>query len=175
MSSLEPQTSQNDKFGDGLRKQIDALKNKHTGKRIGIVASCFDLLHTGHLIMLQDAKQQCDILIVCLQTDPTIDRPHKNKPIQQFIERETMINAVRYIDEVIVYSTEYDYYNILKYLKPDIRILGSDWQGKLYTGHDLTDIPIHFHARTHGWSTSNLRKRIYEAEKDKEINSKIPK
>lgn len=163
----EPLSSENDKFGQQMRQRLDQIRKKHVGKRIGIVASCFDLLHTGHLIMLQDAKQQCDVLVVCLQTDPTIDRPHKNKPVQQFVERETMINAVRYIDEVIVYTTEYDYYNILKYLNPEIRILGSDWKGKKYTGYDLVDIPIHFHARTHSYSTSNLRKRIFEAESAK--------
>lgn len=159
-----PQSSEHDQFNTEMKTKLDNIRSKYPHKKIGIVASCFDLLHTGHLIMLQDAKNQCDVLVVCLQTDPTIDRPHKNKPIQQFIERQTMVNAIRFIDEVVIYTTEYDYYNILKYFKPDVRILGSDWEGKLYTGADLVDIPIYFHARTHNWSTTNLRNRIYQAE-----------
>lgn len=156
--------SQHDKFDDLMKKQLNNIRTKYPRKKIGIVASCFDLLHTGHLIMLEDAKNHCDILIVCLQTNPTIDRPEKNKPIQDFIEREKMVNAIKFIDEIIVYTTEHDYYNILNFIKPDIRILGSDWKGKLYTGYDIQDIPIYFHERTHNWSTTNLRKRIYEAE-----------
>lgn len=153
-------------FNDSVSMEITRLRNKYKGKKIGFTCSCFDLLHTGHLIMLQDAKNQCDILIVGLQTDPTIDRPdEKNKPVQDFYERELMIMSLTYIDEVVVYATESDLYNILKELQPDVRIIGSDWKGKHYTGHDLVNIPVHWHERTHNYSTSNLRKRIYEAEK----------
>ena len=168
MSIHDLSASRNDLFDGDTEMWINNIRAKYNTKRIGIVASCFDLLHTGHLIMLKDAKQQCDVLIVGLQTDPTVDRPlTKHKPIQSFIERKTMIDAIKYIDEIIVYTTEFDYFNILRYLKPEIRILGSDWKGKEYTGHDMKDIPIYFHARTHDWSTTNLRKRIYEAEKKK--------
>lgn len=144
-----------------IRKiQSDA---RYQGKRIGITASCFDLLHTGHLIMLQDAKAQCDVLVVALQTDPTIDRPEKNKPVQTFEERRTMINAIKYIDEVIVYATEEDLLHVLESLAPDVRIIGSDWKGKAYTGHELP-IEIHWHIRDHDYSTSNLRKRVCAAQ-----------
>ena len=75
---------------------------------IGFTCSSFDLLHAGHIIMLQDAKQQCDKLIVGLQTDPTIDRPlTKNTPIQTLEERKIQLEAVRYIDDIHVYDTEY--------------------------------------------------------------------
>ena len=119
--------------------------------------------------MLQDAKNHCDVLVVGLHTDPTIDRPDtKNKPIQSFYERELMIRSIKYIDEVIVYETEDDLYRILETLKPFVRILGSDWKGHNYTGCDIADIPIHWHERTHGYSTTNLRKRIHAAEKANE-------
>ena len=51
-------------------------------------------------------------------------------------------------------------------INPDVRILGSDWEKKSFTGIDLT-IPIYFHERNHPWSTSYLRKRVYEAELSK--------
>ena len=110
---------------------------------IGFTCSSFDLLHAGHIIMLQDAKQQCDKLIVGLQTDPTIDRPlTKNTPIQTLEERKIQLEAVRYIDDIHVYDTEDSLIDLLKLVKPDIRILGSDYEGKPFTG-DFLNIPIH--------------------------------
>ena len=133
-------------------------------KRKGFTCSCFDLLHAGHCLMLKDAKEQCDKLIVGLQTDPTIDRPDtKNKPIQSFEERKIQLESIKYVDEVIIYETEKDLYNLLKELKPDVRIIGADYKGKSFTGDDL-DIPIYYNDRFHNWSTSGLRKAIYEAE-----------
>lgn len=145
---------------------IDYLKNKYIGKKIGFTCSCFDILHCGHCLMLKDAKEQCDILIVALQTDPTIDRPDKNKPIQEYEERLIILQSIKYVDEIIKYSTEADLYYILKMLNPDVRIIGTDWKDKEYTGYDLP-IYIHWHNRNHNWSTSYLRKRVYLAEKNK--------
>ena len=131
---------------------------------IGFTCSSFDLLHAGHIIMLQDAKQQCDKLIVGLQTDPTIDRPlTKNTPIQTLEERKIQLEAVRYIDDIHVYDTEDSLIELLKLVKPDIRILGSDYEGKPFTG-DFLNIPIYFHERKHDYSTTNLRKMIYNRE-----------
>ncbi len=47
--------------------------------KVGITFSAFDLLHAGHVKMVEDAKRECDYLICALQTDPTIDRPEKNR------------------------------------------------------------------------------------------------
>ncbi len=151
-----------DLYDENTKSHIAKLKLMYNGLKIGFTCSCFDLLHAGHIKMLKDAKNQCDILIVGLQTDPTIDRKTKNKPIQSFEERNIMINAVKYVDKIIYYATEHDLLNILKQLDPDIRILGTDWKDKLFTGHQLP-INIHWHIRDHSWSTSNLRKRITHA------------
>ena len=134
---------------------------------IGFTCSSFDLLHAGHIIMLQDAKQQCDKLIVGLQTDPSIDRPlTKNTPIQTLEERKIQLEAVRYIDDIYVYDTEDSLIDLLKLVKPDIRILGSDYEGKPFTG-DFLNIPIHYHERNHDYSSTNLRKMIYNRESTK--------
>ena len=134
---------------------------------IGFTCSSFDLLHAGHIIMLQDAKQQCDKLIVGLQTHPTKDRPlTKNTPIQTLEERKIQLEAVRYIDDIYVYDTEDSLIELLKLVKPDIRILGSDYEGKPFTG-DFLNIPIYFHERKHDYSTTNLRKMIYNRESTK--------
>ena len=127
--------------------------------KIGFTCSCFDLLHAGHIIMLKDAKAQCDKLIVGLQTDPTVNRPEKNKPIQSYEERYIQLEAVKYVDEIVKYETEDDLIKLLFDLNPDVRILGSDWENKPFTGYTL-HIPIYFHKRDHDYSTSNLREKI---------------
>ena len=129
-------------------------------KKVGFTCSCFDLLHAGHVLMLKDSKKQCDYLIVGLQTDPTIDRPiEKNKPIQSLEERKIQLQAIKYIDKIIVYNTEKDLYKLLQDIKPDIRILGSDYINKRFTGDDL-DIKIYYHKRNHNFSSSNLKRKI---------------
>lgn len=128
-------------------------------KIIGFTCGAFDLLHAGHILMLKECKQQCDILIIGLQTDPTLDRPDKNKPIETVEERMIRLQGCKYIDKIMTYSTEYDLYNLLKELRPDIRFLGEDHVGRSFTGEDL-DIKIIFNSRGHNYSSNNLRERI---------------
>ena len=129
----------------------------------GLVGGCFDLIHPGYIKMLEDAKSVCDHLVVALQSDPTVDRPnsHKRKPIQTIEEREIILCAIRWVDEIIKYTTEEELYNILKTQNIDIRILGSDYKDKNYTGDDL-GIDVYFHERDHEWSATSLRARITE-------------
>ena len=158
----------NNLFSKNTKQALKDLKDKYKDKRIGFTCSCFDLLHAGHCLMLKDCKDQCDVLIVGLQTDPTLDRKNKNKPVQSYEERWVTINSIKYVDEVIRYATEDDLLSILRYLNPDVRILGSDWKDKPFTGQELP-IQIHWHDRDHDWSTSGLRKRVVKAElEDKE-------
>lgn len=146
----------------------ESLRSMHFDKRIGVTASCFDLLHPGHVMMLEDASKQCDILVIALQTDPTLDRKSKNKPIQTFHERDLMIRTNKYVDYVVHYNTEAELFDLLVALKPDVRIIGTDWKGKKYTGWEL-DIEMYWHERNHDWSTSELRRRIFNAELEKQI------
>jgi len=125
----------------------------------GIIAGSFDVIHPGYIKMFEDAKTACDHLIVALQTDPTIERPHKNKPVQTVEERKIILNAIKYIDEILLYETEQDLYNILKLTTLDVRILGTDYKNKSYTGDDL-DIPVYYHVRDHSWSTTDLKNKI---------------
>lgn len=132
-------------------------------KRIGFTASSFDLLHAGHVAMLEEAKQQCDWLIAGLQTDPTIDRPEKNKPIQSITERYIQLRACKFVDEIYVYATEADLLDLLAILPIDVRIIGADYKGKDFTGKrycDENDIEIYYNRRSHKLSTSELRTRL---------------
>ncbi len=130
----------------------------------GITFSAFDLLHAGHIAMLEEARAQCDYLIVGLHTDPTIDRPDKNKPVQTTYERYVQLKGCKFIDEIVPYDKEEDVINILQVLKPDVRFIGEDYRGKPFTGNGLP-IPIVYTARRHNFSTSDLRKRTICAQK----------
>jgi glycerol-3-phosphate cytidylyltransferase len=146
-------------------------KLNEEGKRIGITFSTFDMLHAGHIAMLSEAKNHCDYLIAGLQTDPTLDRPDtKNKPIQSIVERQIQLSACRYVDEVVVYQTEQDLIDLLLILPLNVRILGVEYEGKQFTGDDACyrrGIKIVFNGRDHSFSSTSLRKRVYEAENKK--------
>jgi len=134
--------------------------------KIGFTCSTFDLLHAGHISMLREAKQHCDYLICGLQTDPSVDRPQKNRPIQTIVERYIQLNAVGYVDEIIPYATEEDLKDILSMLQIDVRILGEEYRDKEFTGKDICrkrDIQLFFNKREHRFSSSDLRKRVYES------------
>jgi glycerol-3-phosphate cytidylyltransferase len=125
----------------------------------GITFSSFDLLHAGHIAMLEEAKQQCDHLIVGLQTDPTIDRPEKIKPKQTVFERFVQLKGCKFVDEIIPYETEEDLVNLLCIIKPDVRIIGEEYRGKHFTGDDLP-IKVHYNTRLHNYSSSSLRNKL---------------
>jgi glycerol-3-phosphate cytidylyltransferase len=127
--------------------------------KIGLVASAFDLLHVGHLALLAEAKNHCDKLVVALHVDPSLERTAKNKPIETVLERYLRLKSCLYIDEIIPYETEVDLFNLLAILKPDVRFLGSDYEGKGFTG-DALPIKVIYIKRDHNYSSSDLRKRI---------------
>ena len=134
--------------------------------KVGITFGAFDLLHAGHTLMLEEAKSVCDYLIVGVQSDPSNDRKDKNKPIQSYEERILQVKAIKYVDEVQLYDSEEDLINLLKKLNPDVRIIGMDHKGKKFTGWEMP-IELYFNSRDHGWSTSELRERIYKVESEK--------
>jgi glycerol-3-phosphate cytidylyltransferase len=136
--------------------------------RTGFTCSTFDLFHAGHVMMLREAKEQCDYLIVGLQTDPTIDRPSKNKPVQTVFERFVQVEACKYVDKVIPYATEKELKDILLSYPIDVRILGEEYQHKNFTGSDL-DMEYYYNERRHSFSTTELRQRVVDAENKKEI------
>ena len=126
---------------------------------IGITAGAFDLFHAGHVLMLKDASNQCDHLIVALQTDPSIDRKEKNKPIQSMYERFVQLDACKYVDEVIPYETEEDLYVLIMNNNIDLRIIGNEYRNEDFTAREV-GIEIYYNARNHQWSTTELRERI---------------
>ena len=133
--------------------------------KIGFTASAFDLLHAGHTLMLEEAKEQCDYLIVGLQTDPSQDRASKSKPAQTIVERYLQLRACKYVDEIIPYGTEKDLEDILELYSINVRILGEEYRDKEFTGKDICrkrDVELYFNKRDHRFSSSDLRARVAE-------------
>jgi glycerol-3-phosphate cytidylyltransferase len=131
-------------------------------KKIGITFGAFDLFHAGHILMLQEAKTICDHLIVCIQTDPSLDRNEKNAPVQSIVERQIQVTACKYVDEVIVYDTEKDVMEILKSVDWAVRILGDEYRDKPFTGREETIERCYFNRRPHTFSSSELRLRVVQ-------------
>ena len=133
--------------------------------KVGFTCSTFDLLHAGHVSMLREAKSQCDYLICGLQVNPNIDRKEKNSPIQNIVERQVQLSAIKYVDEIIIYCTEADLLDIINMYPINVRILGEEYRSKDFTGKDecrQRGIDLYFNKRDHRFSTSDLIKRVCE-------------
>ena len=136
---------------------------------IGFTCSTFDLLHAGHVVMLEEAKRHCDYLIVGLQVDPTMDRPSKNAPIQSIVERQIQLSAIKYVDEVVCYTTEADLKDLLLTLPINVRIIGDEYKTKPFTGKDICkerNIKMIYNGRDHSFSSTSLRKRVVNGESE---------
>ena len=129
---------------------------------VGVIAGNFDVIHPGYIYMFDECKKHCDILLLLLHDDPSIERPEKIKPILDLNERNMILSSLKQIDRIITYQIESDLYDILKKEQIDIRFLGDDYKDKAFTGDDL-DIPIHYLDLSHGWSTTKFKKMIAES------------
>ncbi len=131
--------------------------------KTGITFSAFDLLHAGHIKMLEQCKKNCNFLIVGLQTDPTIDRPQKNKPVQSIVERYIQVKACKYVDEIVPYSTEIELLEILQSFDLNIRFIGEDYLDKDFTGKQFcidNNIELYYNSRKHNFSSTSLRNKL---------------
>ena len=126
----------------------------------GITFGAFDLFHAGHVLMMKEGKSICDYLIVCIQSDPSLDRVEKNKPVQSVVEREIQVSACTYVDEVIIYDYEEEVLQILEAVDWDVRILGEEYRDKEFTGRDQTLDKCYFNKRPHNFSSSELKERV---------------
>jgi glycerol-3-phosphate cytidylyltransferase len=126
---------------------------------MGVIAGNFDVIHPGYIKMFKECKSYCKQFIVLLHTDPSIERPHKLKPILTKEERTEILTSIKYIDGIAYYTYEKELVDLIERLSPDIRFLGDDYRGKTYTGFEL-DVPVHYLNRDHGWSTTKFKKLI---------------
>ena len=136
------------------------------GVKIGIVAGNFDVIHPGYVKLFEDAKENaCNVLVIALQGDPTIERHYKCKPVQSVEEREYILRSIKYVDDVMHYNTEQELLNLLETTEWDVRIIGSDYKNLDYTGKCLEaklKKEVYFHSRSHEYSLTDLKKKISE-------------
>lgn len=131
--------------------------------KIGFTCGAFDLLHAGHVVMLEEAASKCDWLVVGLQIDPSADRPEKNAPIQTIYERFLQLDALSSVNEIVPYSNETCLMDILLTKNIDVRFVGEDYRDKRFTGDEL-DIPVVYTSRKHSFSSTELRDRVTKGE-----------
>jgi glycerol-3-phosphate cytidylyltransferase len=156
--------------GKGEAVLTSKLNFMSAKQKIGITFSAFDLLHAGHITMLEEAKRQCDYLICGLQTDPTIDRPEKNRPVQSVVERYIQLKGCKFVDEIVPYATEQDLEDILRAFKIDVRIIGDEYKDKNFTGRTYCEekgIELCFNIREHRFSSSSLRQEVADKQTKK--------
>ena len=137
------------------------MEPKQRSMRKGFTCGAFDLLHAGHIVMLKEAKENCEYLIVGLQTDPSIDRQSKNQPVQSVYERYMQLQAVKYVDEIIPYDTEQSLIDLLESTEIHLRFVGEDYVERDFTGKGLHE--IYYTNRQHSFSSSGLRKRVTQS------------
>ena len=141
--------------------------------KTGFICSSFDIYHPGYSLMLKYCKDHCDYLVVGLQDDPSWQRSDKNTPVMSLHSRWLILKSISYIDEIAPYNSEEELSNLLNFYTPDIRFLGEDYRdAKQITGPNGRVSPrlvknIHFVPRSHSYSSSGIRKKIYESEKYK--------
>ena len=141
--------------------------------KTGFICSSFDIYHTGYSLMLKYCKDHCDYLVVGLQDDPSWQRSDKNTPVMSLHSRWLILKSISYIDEIAPYNSEEELINLLNFYTPDVRFLGDDYRGaKQITGPKGSVSPrlvknIHFVPRSHNYSSSGIREKIYKAEKYK--------
>jgi len=125
----------------------------------GVICGNFDVIHQGYIKMFKECAANCDCLIVLLHTDPSIERPHKLKPILSVEERTEMLLELKSVCGVHIYTYEAQLLDLLKMGEFNVRFLGDDYIDKPFTGDNL-NIPIHYLNRDHGWSTTKFKKLI---------------
>lgn len=131
--------------------------------KVGITFGVFDLLHAGHIMMLEEAKRMCDHLIVGLNTDPSDIDPNQNQPTQSVVERYIQLQGCKYVDEIIPYTTEQDLDDILRAMPIDIRIIGEEYRDIDFTGKQFcldNKIEVYYNKRSHRFSSSSLREVV---------------
>jgi|TARA_R110000823_G_C15682181_1_gene474344 glycerol-3-phosphate cytidylyltransferase len=140
---------------------------------VGFTCGTFDLLHAGHVLMLQEASEVCDFLVVGLHIDPSQEREWKNKPIQTIHERFIQLEAIKYVDFVLPYHFEQDMHELLQILRVNVRIVGEEYRNKPLSGehlHEELNIRLHYNNRGHGFSSTELRDRVKRANKKSQLN-----
>lgn len=133
-------------------------------KVIGYTTGVFDMFHMGHLNILKRAKEQCDYLIVGVSTDDLVESYKHKRPIIPFEQRLAIVEAIKYVDEVIPQTTM-NKLEAWKTLKFNVMFHGSDWKNsdmynKIVADFEKVGVEVIFLPHTEGISSTQLRETI---------------
>ena len=129
---------------------------------IGFINGCFDVIHVGHVEILKFAKQNCDYLIVALDTDERIKNSKgSSRPFNALHDRKKVIESIRYVDEVKVFSTNDELRKIIKEINPDVMIEGEEYKDKDIIGSENAK-KILFFRRLNGYSTTKILENSFD-------------
>lgn len=142
-----------------LQGIVERLKKE--GKRIVFTNGCFDIVHQGHVLYLEEARQKGDILIVGVNTDSSVrEIKGENKPIITQEGRMTVLAALEAVDYVVPFD-EPDPFALISYLRPQVLVKGGDWAEEEVVGKELVEqtavVPY-----IKGTSTSGIIKTILQ-------------
>jgi glycerol-3-phosphate cytidylyltransferase len=145
---------------------------------VGLIAGAFDIMHPGYVLAFKHAKESCNHLVVALHVNTAHERSTKTNTISSIFERQIVLSGLKDVDDVLVYQTEQDLEQILRVVKPHVRFLGDDYKDKVEktTGYDINiqnGTKIIFIERDHGFSTTEFKKRIVQANVNKQT-SELP-
>jgi D-beta-D-heptose 7-phosphate kinase/D-beta-D-heptose 1-phosphate adenosyltransferase len=110
---------------DSIKTKVDSLRLE--GKVVVFTNGCFDLVHVGHVRYLQEARRQGDFLVVAVNSDRSVEQiKGPGRPIIQDKQRAEVLAALGCVDWVTIFD-EPDPLVLIKLLKPDVLVKGSDW------------------------------------------------
>ncbi|GGH26220.1 glycerol-3-phosphate cytidylyltransferase [Sphingobacterium alkalisoli] len=143
--------------------------------KTGIIFGVFDLLHVGHIVTLEQARRQCDYLIVGLKADADETAQDESQPAQTVVERFIKLEGCQYVDEIIPYESDDDIVDILQSLTVDVHFVGEeqalyDFPGKAYCMKE--GIELIYIKRKHRFSSQGLRKTVSQKEQQKAFQIK---
>ena len=132
-------------------------------KKIVFTNGCFDILHRGHIDYLAKAADLGDVLIIGLNTDKSVSRiKGSGRPVQDQKSRAMILSALHFVDAVVLFNEDTPY-DLIKFVKPDVLVKGSDYKPEDIVGYDIVKekggeiIAIDY---LEGFSSSNIIKLI---------------
>jgi len=137
---------------------------------IGIIFGVFDMLHVGHIVALQEAKSQCDYLIVGLKTDSKVQQHDTHDSAQTMVERFIKLEGCQFVDEIIPFESDDDITDMLQSLPVHKYFIGEEYKLVDFSGRDYCiseGIEIYYTKNKNRFSSQSLRKIVSEKEIEK--------
>ena len=133
-------------------------RHKNEGKKVVFTNGCFDIIHTGHIRYLAEAKKLGDILVIGLNSDDSVSRIKPGRPIIPEEQRAEVLSALYMVDYVTLFDEDTPY-ELIKEVKPDVLVKGADWEKEDIVGSDIVK-EVHTIPFVEGISTSEIIRKI---------------